>query len=576
LAFWERMTAKVLGVFGIRSVKSKIIVFAAVATLIPSIAMGWLSYVNNKRFLSQSITQELQSVTSHASREIDLWLKERIYDVRVFSGSYVISENLEKINRPKLSRREKRVAVSRIGDYLKSVKAKFEDYEELLVSDLKGNIIATSSPRKTSLALPRGWERAALKGDLIIGDPGWDESLDAGLMILAVPIISTGERVLGVLAAKLNFITINRILGNYRIKETGELYVVTLKGILLASTRPLESGFMKTDMAMVVANKLFSNEAMILNYENYRRVEVVGTLRKIAQVGWGVVAEKERGEAYAEIFRLRNVTIGFTVGILCIIGIGAYLLGLTIVTPLNRLTEGADKVAAGDLEIEVPVVSRDELGFMTNVFNHMVGQLRKGRDELAAINETLKEKNIELQELSVRDGLTGLFNRKHLTGTLKNEIARAKRHKHSFGVLMIDIDHFKQYNDEYGHLAGDEVLKRMADSFKKSTRECDYAARYGGEEFLIMMPETGEARAVEAAERIRSVIEKEQFSLKDETLRLTISIGVATYPQHGSNPDSLIDAADNALYEAKESGRNRVVLAGKMSGKKKGKTARKK
>jgi len=576
LAFRERITAGFLRLLGIFSVKTRIIVFAAIATLIPSITMGWLSYIHNKRFLSETITQELQSVTSHASREIDLWLKGKIYDVRVFSGSYVISENLEKLGRSRSSQREKKIAVSRIGDYLKSVKAKFIDYEELLVCDMKGDIVASSSTKKTMPNLPKGWERYAAKGNLIIGSPQWDESLQSGITVLAVPIVSVGERVLGVLVSKLNFITVNKILGNYPIKETGELYLVTLKGAVLAGTRKVSSGFMKIGMEMVLANRLFSNEAAVLNYENYRGLEVVGTLRKIAQVGWGVVAERERSKAYSEIYRLRNITIGFTVGTLLVIGIGAYLLGLTIVIPLNRLIQGANRVGSGDLDIDLPVLSRDELGFMTKVFNNMVGQLRRGREELAAINRTLEEKNAELQELSIRDSLTGLYNRKHLTETLINEIARSKRHKNTFGVLMIDIDHFKKYNDEYGHLAGDEVLRKMADIFKGSIRECDYTARYGGEEFLIMMPETDSDSTLKAAERIRGVIEKEQFNLKDETLRLTISIGVALYPQNGSDPDSLIDAADTSLYQAKKAGRNRVVLAEKASGKEKGKAAKKK
>jgi len=576
LALRERITAGFLRLFGIISVKTRIIVFAAIATLIPSVTMGWLSYVHNKRFLSQTITQELQSVTSHASREIALWLKGKIYDVRVFSGSYVISENLEKLKRPGYSRRDRKIAVSRIGDYLKSVKAKFVDYEELLVCDMKGDIVASSSTKKTMPNLPKDWERYAARGKAIIGNPLWDESLQSGITVLGVPIVSPGDEVLGLLVAKLNFVTVNRIFGVYSIGDTGELYLLTLKGIILASARKISSGFMKTGMEMVVANRLFSNEAAILNYENYRGQEVVGTLKKIPQVGWGVVAEREKSEAYSEIYRLRNITIGFTVGTLLVIGLGAYLLGLTIVIPLNRLTRGANRVGSGDLEIDLPVLSRDELGFMTRVFNNMVGQIRRGREELAAINRTLEEKNVELQELSIRDSLTGLFNRKHLSDSLRGEIARSKRHKHPFGVLMVDIDHFKKYNDEYGHLAGDEVLRKMADIFRRSIRECDYTARYGGEEFLIVLPETNSDSALKAAERIRGMVEKEQFNLKDETLRLTISIGVAAYPLHGSNPDSLIDAADTALYRAKEGGRNRVVLAEKTSEKQKGETTKRK
>jgi len=562
LAFQERAATSFLNIFGLHSIKKKIIVFALIATLIPSLAMGWLSYVNNRRFLSEKIAQELHSVTSHASREIDLWLKERLYEVRVFSSSYVVSENLEKISSLKLSTVEKKTAFRRIRDYLKSVRTKFVDYEELMVVDMQENVVATSSDKKTDAIMPEGWLKLAQSGDHIIGNPTWDKSHKAGVMVVAAPILAAHGRILGVLASKLNFLTINKILENYALQETGELYVITLKGALLVSTQPIKSDFLETTLGMPTTNHLFSNETVIMDYKNYRNTDVVGTLKKVPQIGWGIVAEKERDKAYVEVFRLRNMTIGFVFGMLFVIGLAAYLLGLTIVGPLNRLIHGADKVASGDLEVDLPLLSGGELGFLTKVFNHMVERLRQGRDELSATNQTLHERNIELEEISVTDSLTGLYNRKHLQETLTNEVARSERYNRHFGVLMIDIDHFKKYNDTFGHLAGDEVLKKMASVFRRSMRECDYAARYGGEEFLIMLPETGANEAVRAAELIRDRVAKEEFKNGGKSVGMTISLGIAAFPQHGNNLESLIRSADAALYEAKEGGRNRVVFAG--------------
>ena len=256
------------------------------------------------------------------------------------------------------------------------------------------------------------------------------------------------------------------------------------------------------------------------------------------------------------------------VGLLLFIGLGAYLLGLTLVRPLDRLTGGASKVAAGDLEVDLPVLSRSEVGYLTEVFNDMVARLRQGREELAAINKTLRKKNKELHELSITDSLTGLYNRKHLMETLDNEVARSKRHKHDFAVLVIDIDHFKEYNDTYGHLAGDEVLSRLASVFKKSVRSCDYVARYGGEEFILVLPEIGPEDGVKAAERIRKKVVKENFAGDGEPREVTVSVGVASYPKDGDDPQAIIRHADAALYKSKESGRNQVVLAGETPKKK--------
>ncbi|MEJ2726780.1 MAG: hypothetical protein P8175_19525, partial [Deltaproteobacteria bacterium] len=116
MSSWERTTTDFLSVIHLQSLKSKIIVFALLATLIPSFTMGWLSYVQNKHFLSEKITQELQNVTSHASRELDLWLKERLYELKVFSSSYVVSENLEKILRADTTPIENRTALRRLVD----------------------------------------------------------------------------------------------------------------------------------------------------------------------------------------------------------------------------------------------------------------------------------------------------------------------------------------------------------------------------------------------------------------------------------------------------------------------------
>ena len=154
---WELATTNFLGTFRMHSIKSKIIVFALLATLIPSLTMGWLSYVHNRQFLAAKINQELLSVTSQASRELGLWLKERLYEMRVFSSSYVISENLEKVFRDRVSSGEKKIALDRVTDYMKSVRAKFVDYEEIMVVDTNGNKVATSSGKATAVSMPQGW-----------------------------------------------------------------------------------------------------------------------------------------------------------------------------------------------------------------------------------------------------------------------------------------------------------------------------------------------------------------------------------------------------------------------------------
>jgi diguanylate cyclase (GGDEF)-like protein len=464
------------------------------------------------------------------------------------------------------------VALRRLKDYLRSVQEKIVDYQELMLLDLEGKVVATSAKQATSVKLPDKWLPRAQANKHTIGQPYYDEILQAGVVVVTQPIRTANERLLGVLAAKINFRTISETLKNYAQGEIGELYLITEEGILLVSSRPISATFLETKLEVSTTRKLFFEEGNPQRYYGYHGEPVVGALKRMSELAWGVVAEKERAKAYAQIARLRNVTLLLVVGLLLFIGLGAYLLGLTLVRPIDRLTGGASKVAAGNLEVDLPVLSRSEVGYLTEVFNDMVARLRQGREELAAINETLRKKNKELHELSITDSLTGLYNRKHLMETLDSEVARSKRHKHDFSVLVVDIDHFKEYNDTYGHLAGDEVLSRLASVFKKSVRSCDYVARYGGEEFILVLPEIGPYDGVKAAERIRKKVVKEKFAGDGEPIKVTVSVGVASYPKDGDDPQAIIRHADTALYEAKETGRNCVALAGETPKKKRKKS----
>ncbi|MFZ2384758.1 MAG: GGDEF domain-containing protein [Candidatus Omnitrophota bacterium] len=166
-----------------------------------------------------------------------------------------------------------------------------------------------------------------------------------------------------------------------------------------------------------------------------------------------------------------------------------------------------------------------------------------------------------VQTLAVTDSLTNTFSRRYWAERFREEIIRSKHFNYRFSFLMIDIDHFKFYNDHYGHLVGDVILRETAAIIRENIRQIDLLGRYGGEEFALILTETDKEGALFAGERIRHAIESRLIKAYDENLRITISIGVATFPQDASEMDSLVDRADKALYQAKDSGRNRVCAA---------------
>lgn len=193
--------------------------------------------------------------------------------------------------------------------------------------------------------------------------------------------------------------------------------------------------------------------------------------------------------------------------------------------------------------------SEEEIRVLTMVTNQIA---------LAVENATLYMKT---RELSVRDELTGIYNRRHFQQVLQMEWKRATRFKRPLSLLMIDIDHFKEFNDSFGHPHGDKVLKLIATLLSKNLREVDTIARFGGEEFVVLLPDTDRDGAMVVGEKLRRLVEIERFDEGGrQIMPLTVSVGIAVFPEDAKEMDDLIDHADIALYEAKDGGRNRVSV----------------
>lgn len=177
------------------------------------------------------------------------------------------------------------------------------------------------------------------------------------------------------------------------------------------------------------------------------------------------------------------------------------------------------------------------------------------------LHDALEEKNRELERLSISDGLTGLYNHRHLHELLAEEFERVHRTEDPLSVVMFDLDWFKEVNDTHGHQAGDQVLTELANIMRETARDIDKLGRYGGEEFMAILPETDSNDAHTFADRVRENVENQKFEIGDEEpLRMTISAGIATFPHvRVDGPRRLVHFADQALYYAKEAGRNQVV-----------------
>jgi diguanylate cyclase (GGDEF)-like protein len=209
-----------------------------------------------------------------------------------------------------------------------------------------------------------------------------------------------------------------------------------------------------------------------------------------------------------------------------------------------------------DIEMITAVVNRATDRYRLAVSN------RELLEDLKRNAEELERLNVRLTDIANRDGLTGLYNHRYLRESLDQELARSRRHHRRFALIFIDIDHFKTYNDTHGHLAGDALLQTVAKLLQERARGETLAARYGGEEFVLLVPETGAEGAGRYAEAIRGLVAAHPF-VGRETQPLgavTLSLGVASYPEAGEDSTTLIDHADKALYVSKAHGRNTVTV----------------
>ncbi|GAB4259027.1 MAG: hypothetical protein Kow00122_16570 [Thermoleophilia bacterium] len=215
----------------------------------------------------------------------------------------------------------------------------------------------------------------------------------------------------------------------------------------------------------------------------------------------------------------------------------------------------------------VPVMVSSSVLGMVNLESRLVDAYSQGdRDFVAALCEStaIAAKNAhlyrEVEDMAVKDGLTGLYNRTYFHQTLQSEVERAQRYGGDLSLVLMDVDDFKLYNDRHGHTAGDDVLRWLGRILTASTRKSDVAARYGGEELAVIMPETAGDQALQAAEKLREVIVTQQPA--HWPAPVTVSIGVASHPMDGTTPRALIDSADQRMYAAKRSGKNQVVAGG--------------
>src|SRR5213593_952164 len=539
VTIWEK-TTRSLRTLRLDTMRGKFVTFAVLATLFTTLVMTVMLYGRNRRSLSDRIGQELRGASSDAAREMGVWLDQRLYDLRLRASPYVVSDNLARA-----TGRNAQQSLTRLRDYLNTIRQNLPAHDGLAIVGRDGQVL-TSSGSRTGFRLSADQMNTLRTRDAFAGEPFWDAGLGKAAIVLVVPIRQDDGMFLGALGAKINLDGVRDMLAELSVDGSRSLHLTTEPGRVVVSSAGNSADLMRTTLPLATTRELVEREGQPVVQSRSGGREVVAVLRRIPQLRWAAVAETPRAAATREAGALRLRTVFLLIVLLVAVGLLAYGIGLVITLPLTSLTEAAARVSAGDLSVELPTGGSGEVGYLTRAFNTLVSRLRE------------RDSQSELEKLSLTDSLTGLYNRRHLMGTLASEVQRSRRLRRAFAVLLADVDRFKQYNDTHGHLAGDAALVKIAEVFRKTTRAVDCVARYGGEEFVVMLLEANMATAALVGERIRARVAEQDLGLGS----LTVSIGLAEYPDGGETPEELIATADAAMYEAKGAGRNRVVMAG--------------
>lgn len=399
----------------------------------------------------------------------------------------------------------------------------------------------------------RDYFQQAMKGEFAIGHPVIGRAAKVPVLPMAMPLRDHAGKIRAVLVGISALHSPNFMAALYsgRIGATG--------GLLLIS--PRDKVFVdSTDASMILkpmpnegVNKLLDQAIQGFRGTgltvNARGVEELAAFVSVPNSGWFIVASLPTGEAFGPVIRLREFVVDNTVIILPVFLLFMVFAMRHLMRPLMQAAQQADRMTRGEIPFEpLQVVRNDEVGHLTTAFNRVLSKLLESRSEL--------------QHIAHHDPLTGLPNRQLLADRMGQALVRAQRSEGRVAVLFLDLDGFKSINDEFGHEAGDEALREVADRLRDVVRLEDTLARVGGDEFVILLSDLN-AHAKDAAELVANkclLVFQQPFVIRDHTCKLGTSIGISI----GNSEcvaDKLLIAADQAMYRAKEMGRGKFCWA---------------
>lgn len=547
-----------------RSLPARVTSFVFGATLITSLTVTAISVSSTGDFLRSRVDEKFPSILESASERLDGWYQQRVSELGVFASSEIISKNIPGLAPGATASRTKR-AHSEIERYLTYVLESFPQYAALFLLDADGETVLWVGEEQT-LPLAMVAEASKTRG------VGLSDLVLAGrepVQIASASVSDQHDQTGMSVHALLRVEQWNKLLADKDLGPSGEIFVVGSDGRYITETPTRRPGL---QYGRSTASP--DDEVVVVEYDNELGLHVVGSASRFDRFGWTVVVEESYSEAFAPMVSAIRRTLGINLAIVLALAFAAFRIAVSIVRPIEALSVAAKQIHDGEKDVVIPESrSQDEVGLLTQAFHDMTTRLATNateleisKHEIEQANRQLRLQNDELQrfnevleQLSITDGLTKLHNHRFFQDQLAKEVRRADRTGEPLALILLDIDHFKAWNDRLGHAMGDQILRRVAEEMNQVIRETDFLARYGGEEFALLAPNTVLEGAISLAEKIRLAIRGTSFLIappSDGDQTVTVSAGVAIYT---GDRESFFVSADRALYEAKSGGRDCVV-----------------
>jgi diguanylate cyclase (GGDEF)-like protein len=524
-----------------RSLQTKLLAVVSLAVSVPSLLGGWYLLRRHQELLTEKLQENVANHLFRRANDVDDWRAERLREVQRWSGSFVVVEGVAALTG---GRGDAAAARRDLVAYVESVLAHYRGYESLFVVDPAGRVLASTREEGLDPADLEVLDAAAVERGRA-GKVRRSEFLGRPSMLVAHPVAEAGGgRVMGFFVERPDLRELEALLTSLGASDPPPAFWL-LDGtgrVVIREGRVVSEPGATVFSGALPATGLETGPVREAAFPDLGRL--VYGVRRLKSGGF-VAATVPATAAYRSLDESWNRFLSLGLAVLAVVLFISLLVARSIVRPIRLLSEGARRLSAGDMDVTLPVQGQDELAELTRSFNEMAAQIRAGHEAL--------------ETLAITDGLTGLYNRRHFEDVLVREVRRAGRERVPLSLAMIDLDHFKEYNDQWGHREGDVELARIALRVKQAVRATDEAFRYGGDELAVLLPACPRAEAMAVAEKIR-------FAINSDAARpggrgITASVGIATALDGVATPRELVDAADHALYEAKARGRDRVAQA---------------